>query len=179
MAQCDIYLAAVKSGAHKYNTMKPCHRGHLADRYTSTRICIVCSYEDTARIRKENPKLRAKYAKNHRDRHRNDLSSWSKNISTSIKCRCLKQNIPCNISSSDIFDAIPKDKPCPVLGLNLVFGQKINKHTASVDRLIPSLGYIKGNICVISYRANTLKRDVTDPDELRRVASYIERSIYA
>jgi hypothetical protein len=43
-----------------------------------------------------------------------------------------------------------------------------------LDRLIPELGYVKGNIAVVSTRANTLKRDAT-PEELMKVARFYEK----
>ena len=40
---------------------------------------------------------------------------------------------------------------------------KSNKRLSSpsLDKVIPSLGYVKGNIWVISYRANTIKNNCT------------------
>lgn len=77
------------------------------------------------------------------------------------------------------FDLDPSDfempTTCPVLGIRIVFPAP--PHTAglpSFDRIIPELGYVKGNVRIISYRANILKRDCTDPAELRAVADYIE-----
>ena len=46
---------------------------------------------------------------------------------------------------------------------------------ASFDRINPAKGYTKGNVRIISLRANRLKFDCVDPEELRRVANYIER----
>ncbi len=43
----------------------------------------------------------------------------------------------------------------------------------TLDRIIPSRGYVRGNIAVISFRANFLKRDAT-LDELRKIIRYIE-----
>ena len=44
----------------------------------------------------------------------------------------------------------------------------------SLDRLIPELGYVKGNIAVVSTRANIIKRDAT-PEELMKVAKFYEK----
>lgn len=41
----------------------------------------------------------------------------------------------------------------------------------SIDRIIPALGYVKGNVIVVSQRANTIKNNAT-PEELRRVADF-------
>ena len=43
---------------------------------------------------------------------------------------------------------------------------------STVDRIDSSLGYVKGNVWVVSYRANAIKRDAT-PEELRRIADAI------
>lgn len=61
-------------------------------------------------------------------------------------------------------DLIDIDIPevCPMLGIPLIFGQ--GKHVAgspSVDRMEPSKGYVKGNVWVISRRANVIKHDAS------------------
>lgn len=65
-----------------------------------------------------------------------------------------RQGIPFDLEESDI--QIPD--VCPVLGIEL---EKANGErtyaSPSLDRLVPELGYVKGNVCVISWRANKLK----------------------
>ena len=65
---------------------------------------------------------------------------------------------------------------CPVLGIELSFGQGRGRanNAPSIDRKIPHLGYAPGNVEVISMRANWLKGNGT-ADELRRVAAYAAR----
>ena len=58
---------------------------------------------------------------------------------------------------------------CPVLGIRLITGREGEQdHCASLDRIDNSKGYTKDNVRVISFRANTLKRDST-LDELRAI----------
>lgn len=83
--------------------------------------------------------------------------------------RAKKQGIPFNIEETDI--VIPD--VCPVLGLPLT--KSIGKPTCnspSVDKIIPDLGYVKGNVKVISYRANRLKNDASLA-ELRAITAYV------
>lgn len=47
----------------------------------------------------------------------------------------------------------------------------------SIDRIIPELGYVRGNIAVISMRANKLKSDATS-EELERISAWM-RSVGA
>jgi len=68
--------------------------------------------------------------------------------------RATKRGLPFSLVAADI--VIPVF--CPVLGLRL--GQ--NHDTApSLDRIKPVLGYVKDNIRVISWRANTLRSNAT------------------
>jgi hypothetical protein len=56
---------------------------------------------------------------------------------------------------------------CPVFGAPLVPGKDhSNNNSPSIDRLIPELGYTKGNISVISWKANQLKGKATTAAEL-------------
>ena len=66
---------------------------------------------------------------------------------------------------------------CPILGIPLFIRQG-NKDTGknpnnpSLDRINSSLGYIKGNIQVISWRANDLKKNGT-LEEFTKIVEYI------
>ena len=61
---------------------------------------------------------------------------------------------------------------CPVLGILLRFtpGQRTDS-TPSIDRINNRRGYTRGNVVVVSWRANYLKRDMTR-DEIRRLAAF-------
>lgn len=85
------------------------------------------------------------------------------------KSRAKRKHIQFNL---DITDIVIPDK-CPVFNTPFVFGRK-SPHNASLDRIDPTKGYIKGNIVVISYRANSIKNDAT-PAELRKVADYVDQ----
>lgn len=72
--------------------------------------------------------------------------------------RAKRHGLAFNIDLSDIVIPVV----CPVLGIPLVRGiGKIHYGSPSLDRVRPRLGYVKGNVRVISHRANTLKRDST------------------
>lgn len=88
------------------------------------------------------------------------------------KARAERAGIPFNIEISDI--TIPTH--CPVLGLELQFQFVRGKSWASpsLDRKIPALGYVKGNVEVISLRANVLKSNGS-ATELQAVADYARR----
>lgn len=67
---------------------------------------------------------------------------------------------------------------CPILGLPLyrnVGGRAQGPHSPTLDRINPALGYVRGNVRVISSRANSIKSDST-PEELLRVAAYMQEN---
>lgn len=52
---------------------------------------------------------------------------------------------------------------CPVLGIPIFFqeGNGPRDNSPSIDRVRPELGYTKGNVVVISFKANRIKNDAT------------------
>ena len=63
---------------------------------------------------------------------------------------------------------------CPVLGIPLAMGvgrSGPREWSPTIDRIIPSLGYVPGNVVVVSWRANRLKSDGT-MEELARIVSW-------
>lgn len=74
------------------------------------------------------------------------------------------------------FDLVPGDitipEHCPVLGLKLRVAEGCaDDASPELDRIVPSKGYVKGNVIVISRRANRIKNDAT-PEELRKIALF-------
>lgn len=62
---------------------------------------------------------------------------------------------------------------CPVLGIPIQLNIKRCPNSISVDRIDNSVGYVPGNICVMSWRANRLKADGS-LDELKAVVRFLE-----
>lgn len=86
--------------------------------------------------------------------------------------RAKARNIEFSISADDII--IPKT--CPLLGIPLdQFHPNIDFH-CSLDRIDPIKGYIKGNVMVISHRANRIKSDAT-PEELLIIATNLKNIV--
>ena len=85
------------------------------------------------------------------------------------KTRAKKYGWAFNLDPSDI--VIPK--LCPVLGLSLGVQDKQSANSPTLDRFDNSKGYVKGNVRVISWRANALKSDAT-VEELERVVEYMK-----
>ena len=90
------------------------------------------------------------------------------------KHRAKKNNIPFSIDESDII--IPEF--CPVLGLKLIFsnGKHSTDASPTLDKFTPELGYVKGNITVISKRANRLKGDA-NYQEIKKLANWMYKRI--
>jgi hypothetical protein len=90
------------------------------------------------------------------------------------KRRAKRDNLPCTISISDI--KIPEY--CPVLGVKLIAGNKKGPlpNAPSLDKIDPTLGYVPGNIQVISHKANSMKRDASS-EELLAFANWIYEAV--
>jgi hypothetical protein len=79
--------------------------------------------------------------------------------------RARKKNFECTVQLSDLE---PLPTHCPVFGLELSRGNGHQDPSAySLDRIDNRLGYIPGNVVVISYLANRLKNDGTAAQHAR------------
>lgn len=94
-----------------------------------------------------------------------------------VKARAKNLNIPFNLDKEDIL--IPET--CPVLGIAIDPWPRNSKRnrpdSPSLDRIIPEEGYVKGNVRVISNRANLLKSNASSEEmfkiylDLKRIES--------
>lgn len=103
----------------------------------------------------------AKVQWNHNQSNRPEYILWN-----SAKSRARSKNIPFNIEIDDI--TIPEY--CPVFNVKMI--QK-TEYAPSIDRINSSKGYVKGNISIISLRANLLKNNAT-LDELKMIVKWLD-----
>ncbi len=92
-----------------------------------------------------------------------------------IRERARKSGLEFNISVDDI--VVPTH--CPILGIELThsLGRGQLQTNSSVDRIDPTKGYVKGNIQVISRKANTMKSNATN-EELKAFATWVNNTIH-
>jgi hypothetical protein len=87
------------------------------------------------------------------------------------------RGLECTLELKDIPD-IPK--LCPVLHIKIEYtvgaGKRPKPNAASLDRIDNTKGYVPGNVRIISYRANELKKDGT-PEELKAIGLDATRQI--
>jgi hypothetical protein len=79
---------------------------------------------------------------------------------------------PFLLTIKDLQSAWPADNRCPVFGVEFVVGLPRSPAKPSIDCVIPELGYVPGNIAVISWRANRLKGNGT-VEEFERIAAWL------
>lgn len=97
---------------------------------------------------------------------------WRHIILTSARARAKVRGIAFDILPEDI--SLPTH--CPITGVELIYGCGVGrKDGPSLDRIRPELGYVRGNVRIISFLANSLKSDCTDPRIFRALAEDAER----
>lgn len=89
-----------------------------------------------------------------------------KHLLQAAKNRAKTTGLSFNLDVTDI--VIPEI--CPILKQPLI---KNTRYAPSVDRINPELGYIKGNVWVISRKANVMKNDAS-LSELKEFAKWIK-----
>jgi len=129
------------------------------------------STESAARWSKNNPEKAAANARAWRRRNPKYMMHHH------AKRRAQQKGIEFDIVIDDIPD-IPD--VCPIAGIPLSFrddgGRGPCDNSPSLDRIRGELGYIPGNIRVISHRGNRWKGEMTR-DEAQRVLDYIDGKI--
>lgn len=63
---------------------------------------------------------------------------------------------------------------CPVLGIPLSYTPSFTDNTPTLDRLVPRLGYVPGNVIIVSMRANRIRSDATT-EELRKIYHFYRK----
>jgi hypothetical protein len=130
------------------------------ERYANDAVYREGQLAGSKKWRDENPER----MKEHRKTWEHSNPAWI--MYHNAKRRARELQIPFNITFKDI--VIPTH--CPILGFELTSNNR--ETNPSLDRVIPELGYVVGNIKVISMRANRLKQDAT-MEELSQIIIYM------
>ena len=115
------------------------------------------AYPYTAKMKRQKRKYHEKSV---------DLRLWF-----NAKYRAAKKGVPFTIRRQYVI--VPNT--CPVLGIPLKLGRGvISDNSPTLDRIRPELGYVPGNVQVISHRANNIKSNAATAAEVRQVADWME-----
>jgi len=135
----------------------PCRKCGNKERYSGNRNCVYCLVKRND-LEQHNPISKRKF------------------LFQAARSRSKKYGKEFNI----LFEEIQWNDYCPVLGLKLDYTSsrregkgKIAKNAATLDRVDNSKGYIKGNVQVISFRANSLKSNGTI-EEFQKILKYMK-----
>lgn len=124
--------------------------------------------EYARQYREQNPDLVRAQARERYERQKaNNIRSL---ILASARARAKQKGIDFDIEEADVI----WNTHCPILGIKLSFRQRGKRESAaSLDRVDCKYGYVKGNVQIISNRANRIKSDAT-VEELERIVAYMK-----
>ena len=154
---------AILQNSKFYFSGIPCCRGHVCNRRTSTKKCVLCAKEIGLKYISSNTEQVKLY---HIANKKNNPQQY---LLAGARARAKKTNLPCTIKIEDII--IPEF--CPILNIKLEINTSGYKdNSPSLDKIIPKLGYVPGNVMVISMRANMIKNNATI-EELGKIYNYL------
>ena len=85
--------------------------------------------------------------------------NWAGRLCDYARRRARKKNLPFDLTPAYLRTLYVKH--CPALGMELFYGAGKGElrglDNASLDRILPDLGYVRGNVQIISFQANVLK----------------------
>lgn len=155
----------------KHDHPSSCHPDR---KYHAKDLCLQCYQRGHYLANKNRYDEKAKrWRANNSERYKQTSTAYLKNnpswyLWRTAKARAKKYGLDFSISTSDV--VIPTQ--CPVLGIPLIpLSGKFAHNSPSIDRIDNKKGYVKGNIIVVSFRANSLKKDATI-EELSKVAEF-------
>lgn len=153
-------------------------------------VCLECHNKKNKQYqrkrRQENPEEVKAYHLNyikryrevpeHKEEDNKRRQEWVKKnpekvLLNSARYRAKLRGLEFNLELEDI--QIPE--VCPILGIQLSYHNK--RSAPSLDRVDNSKGYIKGNCRVISWRANTIKSDLS-PQDIESFCNNIKPYLY-
>ena len=181
-------LEALAVGAKLYIS-KPCKRGHNSYRKAENGQCCKCSsiankerskltdLEKHKKMRERidkqwNNSISGKNAKQ-RWKERNPKWAWVISAVGGAKTRAREKGIPFALTKEHVYSILTDI--CPILGYEFIFigNKQMSERSPSIDRINPKLGYVDGNVAIISVKANAIKSNASW-EEIEKVAKWLK-----
>lgn len=112
---------------------------------------------------------------NRRELHKllNPRRAWAAYAKRDAKKRAEKKNVPFDITREYIETILPET--CPIFGTAFQYhgNGKIRPESPALDRIVPELGYVEGNVHIISVKANNIKSAYKSED-IMKVATWLQ-----
>lgn len=116
----------------------------------------------------------------HREKHRGEPKFHiSERLSQYYKDSLKKAGVKSDLTTEYLVSIFEQQHgKCYYTGVPIHFGAEghANASSASVDRLVPSLGYVQGNIVYCSYFVNTMKGSLTEKEFYKMIEMILELS---
>ena len=137
--------------------------------------CRECDKQYQTKRRLENKESLLEYGRNYTANKRKDFNYRLQMLLNASKQRASKYNREHNITLQDIKDKYPVGGKCPVFGIDLHFNSTgFRDNSPSIDRIDSSKGYTADNIQIISWKANSIKRNAS-LEELILLVNYLNQ----
>jgi hypothetical protein len=151
-------IICTKADCHLAGIPQP--RSHFYAKLNSSgglcQPCKDCSIKSSSRWYANNKER----GKSSQQKYRRDINNWAKRAIISCRKRANNKGPSFNIEISDL---LPLPQFCPFFGIPLDYKSGPDRRRwASVDKIKPELGYVKGNVRIISSAANWAKNDGDD-----------------
>jgi hypothetical protein len=153
------------------------HHAEFRTQFPGKRKCCRCG--EIKGLLEFYPKKQDKYGVGSRCRKCSKLESlaWMRtHLVTALimraRARAKRERVAFDIRTSDI---LPLPTHCPIFGIPLHYGKcRQDLGAYSLDRVDNCRGYVRGNVAVISSRANRIKNDGT-AKEHQQIADWMRR----
>jgi hypothetical protein len=144
-----------------------CPWGHGPEHKNAWGHCLICSRERYHR----DPALKNRQVAGVKRRR---LERTAEDLLANLKRNARKRGHEFGLRPADI---LPLPTHCPVLGTELKYfseDKSCRDDLASFDRRNSNLGYVPGNVTIMSYRANRMKCNAT-VEEVRQLLAWMEK----
>lgn len=148
---------AVALGKTRYFTGIPCKHGHVSERMVSNKSCVACM-----------TMWRAAWEAEHPDRHKQKrlrfrlAKPWA--CFHAARQRAIKKGVPFDLDVE--WARATWTGKCAITGIPFagIGVGVVSPFSATVDRIVPEKGYVKGNCRFVLHAINNMKGSGTDED---------------
>jgi hypothetical protein len=143
-----------------YSPERECSKGHTARRRVYNTECEQCHVESSKARQKVRMTTEPEFV-----------------LYEAARARAKDCGVEFALTVAYIKSIWPVDGKCPILKVPLerrVGHNGPQRQSPSLDRIHPDKGYVPGNVAVISYKANLLKNNETDPEVFFRLGDWLK-----